>query len=387
MAPSVTRPPRPSPSGKGRTHPSPKITIAAKALSARTVASCRASRPKSGAARSRLPGAAACAGAAIRSVSRVRRAPSRAPRAGARSPTAASQRSRSPADAVWSRWASWAPRSFSASSTAPAASARSVAATTSPAAAISSAAARSQAGFGSRTSVPAMARKVASTTRSDPSACSRPDCSTSSVSAPSSPVRAHVRRSVLGGPPRPGGDARDQAGGGRAEAAERRGRQPMAERPERAGLVVHRGQPVAQRPLDAPGDAALVIEERLEAGPGESPDGEVRLGHHRRGARRVGEERHLPEHLAGPERRERLLAGSVAGDGGGGAAGQHRRPAVLDHVEPVGPVTLADDDLARREAHLLELAGQPGEVQASEMGEERGVGRARSRSRDGRGLT
>ena len=48
---------------------------------------------------------------------------------------------------------------------------------------------------------------------------------------------------------------------------------------------------------------------------------------------------------------------------------------MLDDVEAVGPIALADDRLARREVHLLELTGQPGEVQAPQVGEERGSGK------------
>jgi hypothetical protein len=59
----------------------------------------------------------------------------------------------------------------------------------------------------------------------------------------------------------------------------------LAERQEGARLQVHGGEPEAQRALDAPGDAALVVEQRFEAGSGETPHGEIGLGHDRRGAR------------------------------------------------------------------------------------------------------
>ena len=307
-------------------------------------------------------------------MSRVRRALSRVPRAGDRSPTAASQRSRSPADAVWSKWASWAPSSLSASSTAPAASARSVAATTSPGC-------RHLLGRGPQ---PGRIRLV-DVRASDGEERGVDDQVRSLGVQQAGLLDQFSQRGVvpgsgarpakhLGPPPGPGGDARDQAGGRRTEAAEGRGREPMAERSQGARLVVHRGQPVTQRPLDAARDAALVVEKRLEAGPGETPNRQVRRGHHRRGPWRVGEECHLPEQLAGPERREGLFATSVAGDGGRGAAGQYRRPALLDHIEAVRLVTLTDDGLARPEVHLLQLPGQPGEVQAPQVGEERGSG-------------
>jgi hypothetical protein len=142
----------------------------------------------------------------------------------------------------------------------------------------------------------------------------------------------------------------------------------MAERPERARLEVHRREPETQRALDAPRDAALVVEQRLEAWPAQTPHGELGLGHHRRGAGRVREERHLPEHLARAERRE-LLARAIAVRFR--ADGPYRRPALLDDVEAVRPVSLSNDDLTGLVVALLELAGQPGEVQAPEVREER----------------
>ena len=143
----------------------------------------------------------------------------------------------------------------------------------------------------------------------------------------------------------------------------------MAESAERARLVVHRHEPVTQRPLDAAGDVTLVIEQRVESGPGQPPGDHVRLGDDGGGARGVGEERHLPEDLARPEGREGRPARAVGGrplD----RAGEHGRPPVLDHVEAVGAVALPHDHLARREPLLLELARQARALQPTEVGEE-----------------
>jgi hypothetical protein len=113
-----------------------------------------------------------------------------------------------------------------------------------------------------------------------------------------------------------------------------------------------------------------VVEEGLEAGTAEAPHGELGLGHDRRGAGGIREERHLPEHLARAERGE-LLARAIAVAAGPRAARPHGRLALLDDVEAVGQITLANDDLPRLEVPLLELAGQPGEVQPPQVGEER----------------
>jgi hypothetical protein len=113
----------------------------------------------------------------------------------------------------------------------------------------------------------------------------------------------------------------------------------MAEGPERAGLVGHCHEPVTQRPLNAPGDVTLVVEQRIESGPGQPPDDHVRLGDDGSGAGGIGQERHLPEDLARAEGRDgrpsRAVGGGLSND-----AGAHGRPPILDHVEAVGAVAL-----------------------------------------------
>ena len=46
-------------------------------------------------------------------------------------------------------------------------------------------------------------------------------------------------------------------------------------------------------------------------------------------------------------------------------------PAAACVVEAVGSIAVADDHLARGEMHFLELAGQAGQVQSSQVREER----------------
>ena len=96
--------------------------------------------------------------------------------------------------------------------------------------------------------------------------------------------------------------------------------------------------------------------------------------------RGIREERHLPEHLARAERGE-LLARAIAVAAGPRAARPHGRSALLDDVEAVGQIALANDDLPRLEVPLLELAGQPGEVQPPQV--EKSGERARAVARVG----
>ena len=157
----------------------------------------------------------------------------------------------------------------------------------------------------------------------------------------------------------------------------------MAEGPERAGLVGHCHEPVTQPPLNAPGDVTLVVEQRIESGPGQPPDDHVRLGDDGSGAGGIGQERHLPEDLARAEGRDgrpsRAVGGGLSND-----AGAHGRPPILDHVEAVGAVALPHDDLARGEALLLELARQARAFEPTEVGEEGGPRERRRRVESGR---
>jgi hypothetical protein len=121
-------------------------------------------------------------------------------------------------------------------------------------------------------------------------------------------------------------------------------------------------------PARCSGDAALVVEEHVEARTGQSPDHELRLGHHRAERGESVRSAISPNTSPGPSVESCSPAPSPAAEAE--RIGQHRRPTVLDHVESVGPVTLPDDRLTRREVHLLELAGQPCQVQAPQVGEE-----------------
>ena len=133
-------------------------------------------------------------------------------------------------------------------------------------------------------------------------------------------------------------------------------------------LLAEHGQPLAESPLDGPGDRPLLSEEGVEAGARQPPHGDVGVGDHGRASRRVGEEGDLPELLTRPEQVDGLaVPGLVPADHDGHVAG-------VDHVEAVPGVALADDDGAARVAALFQLSGQPGEVQPSELREERAPG-------------
>ena len=126
-------------------------------------------------------------------------------------------------------------------------------------------------------------------------------------------------------------------------------------------------KPAGERGRLAPsivGDAPLVAQECLEARPGEPPHGEVGLGHHGRRPGLSGEQRDLAERLPRPEGVEPLLDAVVA-------AGHDHDAAVLDDVEAVGRVALADHGLAGLEPELLQLTREPRQIEAPELGEQR----------------
>ena len=173
-------------------------------------------------------------------------------------------------------------------------------------------------------------------------------------------------------PGRPGGERGDQPPGGRREGIEPAPHQGVGQGPEGTGLVRGGGEAPREGPLDAPGDPPLVAQECLEARPGEPPHGEVGLGHHGRRPGLPREQRDLAERLPRPEGVEPLLDAVVA-------AGHDHDAAVLDDVEAVGRVALADHGLAGLEPELLQLTREPRQIEAPELGEQRRPSQRRRR--------
>jgi hypothetical protein len=98
------------------------------------------------------------------------------------------------------------------------------------------------------------------------------------------------------------------------------------------------------------------------------------MGHDRSCAWQVSQERHLTEALPGPQHDTEMVAVCTDDD-----------PSFtrLDHIESVTGFPLPHDDCSRLELPLLQLTGELGEIDAAELGEQRGSGQRGGRSERG----